>query len=372
MDGGPDPGGEPPALPPDALAGSDPPAVLGALLESVADAVYVVDHAGTVRFANAAALELLGYRENELVGRPSHAAIHHTRPDGRPFPESECPLLRPRITGEVVRIWEDWFVRRDGTMVPVAYSSAPIATADGRGAVVVFRDVADRRAAEQAERGAAIERARAEELERSRIRIVEAADAERRRIGRDLHDGAQQRLMNVALQVRQALAAIDGERPEAAREDLAGALDELRATLAELRELAAGIHPSILTNRGLAAAVDGLTGRMPLPVRATVPEVRWPPAIEATAYFVIAEALANVTKHAGASLARVDVRERDGRLLVEVGDDGRGGADLGAGRGLQGLADRVAALGGSLAIEPGEAGGTVVRAALPLPGAMSG
>ncbi|WP_320672079.1 sensor histidine kinase [Patulibacter defluvii] len=357
--------------PPATLAGSDPPAVLGALLQSLADAVYLVDHEGIVRFANAAALDLLGWPEEQLVGRPSHAAIHHTRPDGRPFPEAECPLLRPRLTGEVVRVWEDWFVRRDGQLFPVSYSSAPVATADGLGAVVVFRDVSDRRAGERTARAAAVERARAEELERSRIRIVEAADAERRRIGRDLHDGAQQRLMNVALGVRQGISALD-ERPDEARAQLAAALDELRATLAELRDLAAGIHPSILTNRGLAAAVDGLTGRMPLPVRATIPDVRWPAAVEATAYFVIAEALANVTKHAGASLARVDVEQRDGRLLVTVADDGRGGADPAAGRGLQGLGDRVAAHGGTLAVAPADGGGSELRAVVPLPPAMSG
>src|SRR3954447_6685425 len=118
---------------------------LDALLASLADAVYVVGPAGEVRFANPAAVELLGYgSEADLLGRPSHATIHSRRPDGTPFPEEECPLLQPRATGETVRVELDWFVRRDGALVPVGYASAPLETPDGRGAVVVFRDLTER------------------------------------------------------------------------------------------------------------------------------------------------------------------------------------------------------------------------------------
>ena len=162
--------------------GSD---LLDALLASLGDAVYLVDAEGRVRFANPAAVALLGYdREDELLGAPSHATIHHTRPDGTPFPEEECPLLRPRATGETVRVDHDWFVRRDGGLVPVAYSSAPVHVDGGRGAVVAFRDISEALRAQA-------ERVRAAELHASRARIVAAADAERRRLGRDLHDGAQ-------------------------------------------------------------------------------------------------------------------------------------------------------------------------------------
>nr|WP_183342418.1 PAS domain S-box protein [Conexibacter arvalis] len=343
-----------------------PSELLEVLLRSIADAVYLVDRDGLVRFVNPAALEVLGYDEPaELLGAPSHATIHFRRPDGSPYPESECPLLLPRTTGRTVRVEDDWFVRRDGSMVPVAYSSAPIPEqGGGRGAVVAFRDTSERRAAEAAARREAAERARAEELQQSRARIVAAADAERRRLGRDIHDGAQQRLMNVALGVQAGLAALPGEAEEA-RAALDDALAEVRAAISDLRELAAGIHPSILTNRGLEAAVDSLTGRMPLPTRFEVPARRWAPAVEAAAYFVIAEALANAAKHARASRAEVRVAEREGRLLVTVFDDGRGGAVAAPGRGLQGLHDRVGAAGGTLTVDSPSGGPTTVTADLP-------
>ncbi|MGX6450067.1 PAS domain-containing protein, partial [Patulibacter sp. S7RM1-6] len=176
------------------------PALLESLLASSADAFYVVDPKGRVRFANPAAVALLGYDDaTELLGRDSHATIHHTRPDGRPFPADECPLLRPRTTGEVVRVDLDWFVRRDGGMVPIAYSSSPLTTDHGLGAVVVFRRVdPEARTDGAAPAGAALE------LHESRARIVAAADAARRRISRDLHDGAQQRLVGVLMTLQSA------------------------------------------------------------------------------------------------------------------------------------------------------------------------
>ncbi|MEV4418955.1 PAS domain S-box protein [Patulibacter sp. NPDC049589] len=341
-----------------------PPMALTALLQSVGEAVYVVDHEGRVGFANPAALAILGFDEAGLLGRPSHATIHHHRPDGTPFPEDECPLLRPRTTGETVRVEEDWFVRRDGSLVPVSYSSAPFPTGAGRGAVVVFRDETERREAEAVRRREAVERARADAVDASRARIVAAADDERRRLGRDLHDGAQQRLMNVALGVQQGIGDLERD-PAAARRTLQDAVGEARATIAELRDLVAGIHPSILTNRGLAAAVQSLTARSPLPVTVDVPDARWSPRVEATAYFVIAEALANVAKHAGAARAEVEVREEDGALLVVVRDDGRGGAVARPGGGLQGLADRVEAIGGVLVVADDDPAGTRLTARLP-------
>lgn len=356
--------------------GSAPRDMLAALLTSVADAVYVVDFDGLVEFANPAALALLGYAEEELLGRPSHETIHHHHWDGTPFPAQECPLLRPRTSGETVRADGDTFWRKDGSKFRVAYSSAPLTMASGRGAVVVFRDVTTRIEAEEALRREAVERARAEEIHASRARLVAAADAERRRLVRDLHDGAQQRLVRILLTLRlaanQAAAATgaDGaasDSAEAIRALLDEAAGETQAAIAELRDLGAGIHPQILTNRGVAAAVESLTGPLPLLVTLAIPERRWPPAIEAAAYFVIAEALTNVVKHAEATAATVTVAEADGALAIEVADDGRGGAVATAGRGLAGLQDRVAALGGALTVGRGEAGGTRLRATLPLP-----
>jgi PAS domain S-box-containing protein len=342
--------------------GSAPRDMLAALLRSVADAIYVVDPGGRVEFANPAALELLGYAEEELLGRPSHPTIHHHHWDGTPFPADECPLLRPPATGETVRAYGDTFWRRDGSKFRVAYSSAPLAMAGGRGAVVVFRDVTARMETEEAARREAVERARAEEIHASRARLVEAADAERRRLVRDLHDGAQQRLVRILLALRLAANRAD--------DDVGRLLDEAaaetQAAIAELRDLGAGLHPQILTNRGVAAAVESLTAPLPLLVSRAIPERRWPPAIEAAAYFTIAEALTNVVKHAAATSATVTVAERDDRLEIEVADDGRGGAVATPGHGLAGLQDRVAALGGELAVERGEAGGTRLRATLPL------
>jgi PAS domain S-box-containing protein len=331
-------------------AGFDREELLGALLASMGDAVYAVDADGRVLFANRESLRILGYeRESELLGRQSHATIHYMRPDGTPFPEHECPLLRPRAGGEPVRVEEDWFVRRDGAFVPVAYSSAPVRLGDGNGAVVVFRDISDRR--------------RADALQASRARIVEAMLEERRRLGRDLHDGAQQRLVNVMVTLQ--LAAGRGLDDEGSRL-IAAALQETHHALGDLRDLGSGLHPSVLTHRGLRAAIASLTARAPVPVAVDVPDERFPATTEATAYFVIAEALANAGKHAAASEATVAVRADGEWLRVCVRDDGRGGAAPGRGSGLAGLEDRVAAVGGTLAVVSPAGAGTTVEARLPL------
>ena len=338
--------------------GSDEAELLSALMSSMADAVYAVDDAGVVVFANAAALDILGYAsEGDLVGRPSHATIHHSHPDGRPFPEAECPLLRPRVTGEPVRVGQDWFVRRDGSFVPVAYSSAPVTVRARRGAVVVFRDISERNRAES-------ERLRAEAIHASRARIVQAALEERRRLGRDLHDGAQQRLINVIF----ALQAAGRGAGDEARGALAEALEETQLAIRDLRDLGAGLDPSVLAHRGLAAAIASLTARTPVLVTLEVPPERFAPLIESTAYFVVSEGLANVAKHAQASEATVRIETAPGCLLVTVSDDGRGGVapDPADGSGLAGLADRVAAVGGTLVVASPAGAGTQLTAELPL------
>src|SRR5919199_4447303 len=209
-------------------------------------------------------------------------------------------------------------------------------------------------------------RARVEGLRDASARILAAADDERRRIERDLHDGAQQRLvaLNVLLGVVESKLETD---PRAAAPLVARAREEAQEAVKELRELARGIHPALLADRGLAAALEALAARAPFSVRIPgLPEHRLPPAVEATAYFITAEALTNVAKYAHASAASVELHEDRGRLRVTVRDDGAGGADPGLGTGLRGLRDRVAALDGRFEVHsvPGE--GTSVVAELPL------
>jgi signal transduction histidine kinase len=227
-------------------------------------------------------------------------------------------------------------------------------------------DVTERRAAEEAARRREIEQARLEELRASRARIVDAADAARRKIERDLHDGAQQRLVSLALEVRMARSRLEKE-PDQASPFLDHLADELSGASAELRELARGIHPAVLTERGLGPAIDALVARAPVPVEVLdVPEQRLPSVAETTAYFTVAEALTNVAKYANATRATVRLASENGLLVVEVQDDGVGGAQASAGSGLTGLADRVGAIDGELSVTspPGE--GTLVRAVLPL------
>jgi signal transduction histidine kinase len=207
-------------------------------------------------------------------------------------------------------------------------------------------------------------RARLEELRGSRARIVEAGDTERRRLERNLHDGAQQRLVCLSLELRM-LAARLAEDSEEGRM-LAAARAELAASLAELRELAQGLHPAVLSDHGLAVALEALTVRSPLPVALHVDvEPRPPEPVEVAAYYCVAETLTNVAKYAGASRVEVDVARTGGRLVVQVSDDGAGGADPNRGSGLRGLADRVEALGGRLQVTSPAAEGTTVRAEIP-------
>ena len=207
--------------------------------------------------------------------------------------------------------------------------------------------------------------AQVSELEGARSRIIAAADAERRRIERDLHDGAQQRLVALSLTLR--MAESRAEKDPEAQELIRSAGEEAGLALKELRDLARGIHPAILTNRGLAAALDDLAGRATVPVEVIEsPRERLPDQVEAAAYFVVSECLANVGKHAQASSATVSVTAQDGQLLVEVRDDGTGGVDVENGHGIQGLEDRVGALGGTLAVESPPGAGTRVLATIPL------
>jgi signal transduction histidine kinase len=243
---------------------------------------------------------------------------------------------------------------------------------DGRlwGAVIVsggagrpFPPGAEQRIADFAElAGHALANARArEDLAASRARIVQAGDAERRRLERNLHDGAQQRLVSLALMLR--LAA----RRHPDDDALAQAGEELSQALTELRELARGIHPAVLSERGLEPAVRAVADRAPVPVELNVSlSERLPDPVEAAAYYVVAEALTNVAKYARATEVTVGVERTNGHARIEVRDDGVGGAVPGSGSGLRGLADRVEALGGRLVIDSPVGAGTTLRAEIPV------
>ena len=341
--------------------------VVRALMVHVPGAIY------RSAWHNDFALELISDEIERISGYPPHNFIASRR---RTIMSIIHPEDRPAVLAAVEEAsrrgdpfeFEYRIVRADGEIRWVLDRGHPVPGPGGRlwvdGAIV---DVTERRAAEEALRAHEIEHARTEELRASRVRIVQAADAARRKIERDLHDGAQQRLVSLALEVRLARSQVEKD-PSLAPAFLERFGEELLEASAELRELARGIHPAVLTERGLSPAIAALAARAPVPVEVLdTPGERLPAALETTAYFTVAEALTNVAKYAEASYATVRVACEDGSLVVEVRDDGVGGADVGGGSGLSGLADRVAACEGALEVEspPGE--GTVVRAVLPLP-----
>ena len=192
---------------------------------------------------------------------------------------------------------------------------------------------------------------------------MRAEDDERRRLERDLHDGAQQRLLGIGMALRLLRTRVDGNAEAAALVDEAEA--EAQSALRELRELARGIHPAILTDQGLDAAVRTLAERAPIPIEVSAPPERFPPHVETAVYFVVAEALANVAKHARARKGKVTIVRGAGCVKVEVEDDGVGGARLDGGSGLRGLVDRVGALGGRLLVDDRPGAGTCLRAEIP-------
>jgi signal transduction histidine kinase len=205
------------------------------------------------------------------------------------------------------------------------------------------------------------------EVRASRSRIVEAGDVERKRLERDLHDGAQQRLVSLTLALRVMRTKLGEEADPSMRLSLEQASEDARLALAELRELARGIHPAILTDAGLSAAVESLADRSAVPVVVEgATDERFASTIEGSAYFVVSEALVNLNKHSRATRALVRLGRVDGHLAIEVSDDGVGGADAARGSGLRGLADRLAAVDGTLAVDSPPGGGTRLLATIPL------
>ena len=323
-----------------------------AILASALDAVVTMDHSGRILEFNPAAERIFGYAKAEAIGKdmadllvPPSLRPSHRRGFARYLETEEPVLLDKRI--------EITALRADGTEFPVELTITRIRLG-GRPTFTGFvRDITDRKAAEA-------------ELRASRARLVETADAERRRIERNLHDGAQQRLVALALRLRRVREDVPPDA-EATRRALDQVELDLALALEELRELANGIHPAVLVERGLGPALVALARRSPTPVEVgDLPERRLPDAIEVAAYYVTAEALTNAAKHSRAATIRLDVREEDDALVIVVVDDGAGGASLALGSGLRGLADRVEAAGGRLELDSPAGGGTRLRAALPL------
>jgi PAS domain S-box-containing protein len=322
-----------------------------AMLASALDCVVTMDHAGRIVDFNPAAERTFGYRAADVLGHdmaqlivPPDLRERHRRGLER-YLDTERPALldrRVEITG----------MRADGSTFPVELTITRIDVPGPPTFTGYLRDISDRKAAEA-------------ELRASRARIVEAADAARRRLERDLHDGAQQRLVELALDLRMARSRFD-DAPAQARELLDAALEDLDAATRELRELARGIHPAALTEGGLAPALRALAARCSVPARlVAVPDARFPAPVEATAYFTVAEALTNAARHAGATRVEIEISADGERLRVEVRDDGRGGARADGGSGLRGLADRAAALDGTLAVASPSGGGTALCVELP-------
>ena len=319
---------------------------LRAMLDAALDAVVTMDAKGRIIGWNPAAEATFGYPAADALGRemaelivPPDLRDAHRRGLARFLEHREGVMLDRRI--------EIRGMRSDGSEFPVELTITHIALPGSPTFTGYLRDIGERVRSEQ-------------ELRASRARLVEVADAERRRIQRNLHDGAQQRLTSVLLTLGRVRAGAGDANPL-----LEFAVDELAAGLDELRELASGLHPALLTERGLVTALEALAMRSPVPVELElVPERRLPEQIEAAAYYVVAEALANVHKHAGASRVVVRVAADPTQVEVSVADDGAGGADE-EGSGLRGLADRVESLGGTLRLASPAGGGTTLRARIP-------
>jgi PAS domain S-box-containing protein len=324
-----------------------------AVLETALDAVISIDRDARVTYVNSAFEQTFGYRAEEVIGRdlaetivPPSLREAHRRGLARYLETGQASILNRRI--------ELPAMRADGTEFPAELAVTRTGLPGQPAFTGYVRDITERQRAQQ-------------ELIASRARLVAASDAARQRVTRDLHDGAQQRLVSTLISLQLAEQHWESA-PQRARELLGRALNDARRGIEDLRELAAGLHPAILTQHGLAPAVRALADRVPIPVEIDVPGVRLAAPIEAGLYFFCSEALTNVVKHAQATCAWIRLEVAADQCVAEVRDDGIGGARPGpATSGLIGLSDRLGALGGTLDISSPHPGGTVLRAVVPIP-----
>jgi PAS domain S-box-containing protein len=334
--------------------------------------LWLVDSNDRIAFVNDAAVRVLGFdSEDELLGGPSHDSIHYKHPDGSPYPVEDCPITHATRRGEPIRIERDWWVRKDGSMVPISIHCVPLEI-DGRmGTAMTFHDLTASVQAEDERRRLEVAQARLVEVSASRARIAAAADETRRQIERDLHDGIQQSLVSLALQLRGAQATVPPQLAEL-KGELSQIVEGLTSALDELREVSRGIHPAILSEGGLRPALRMLARRSTVPVDLDLrTDRRLPPPIEIAAYYLVSEALTNATKHAHASVVNVELNTCDAILRLAIRDDGIGGADPAKGSGLVGLSDRIAAVGGTLTVSSQPGDGTHIRAEIPLSTGMT-
>ena len=325
-------------------------ALLEAMLASSLDAVVTIDAGGRVLTFNRAAEETFGYPAAAALGRdvaeliiPSALRQRHYQALARHLDSGEHTILgrRVELTG----------MRADGSEFPVELTVTRVPLDGPPTFTAYLRDITERKHAES-------------ELRASRARVIEASDRERRRIERNLHDGAQQRLVAIGLLLGRL--AMEADTPAPLKEVIELARAEASRAIVELRELARGIHPAALTESGLATALRALASRSPLETSVEATELRLPDSVEIALYYVAAEALANVAKYAQATNVEIALSTADGLATLRVADDGIGGADPERGSGLTGLSDRLGAIGGSLAVSSSQGAGTTIVAVAPL------
>ena len=345
--------------------GFDAESLLRSLMENVPGAIYRAanDDIWKVQRVSDDIERITGYPASDFVDASKRTIVTVTHPDDR---EPVDEQIRAALSAGQPFALEYRILHADGGIRWVLERGVKTVDRDGVEWLdgIIF-DITDRHEAEELRVQRELEALHVAELEASRARIVAAADAARHRIERDLHDGAQQRLLGASLHLSAAERAADQERD--ARPHLQAARRELDAGLAELRELARGIHPTLLTMRGLIPALRALIDRCSVPAELhETLDRRLDPAIETALYYTVSEALTNVDRYAGATRVAVRVRKDGDAVEVEVEDDGRGGASRARGSGLRGLDDRLGSVGGVLDVVSPPGGGTLLRAHVPL------